>query len=37
MTTSPMVAIGLIAGISEVIEVPLSCEESCDKRRGDVG
>ena len=37
MATSPMVALGLMAGISEVIEVQLSCEESCDKRRGDVG
>lgn len=37
IATSPMVAAGLIAGIWEVSVVPLSCEESCDKRRADVG
>ena len=37
IATSPMIAVGLIAGIWEVSEVPLSCEENCDKRRDDVG
>lgn len=37
VATSPMIVVGLIAGIWEVSEVPPSCEESCDKRRGDVG